>query len=198
MKYFLSVVAFLYVVNLEAQGLNNDNPIDQQDLKFLFEQNKLQPFKFCFTSTSDSSINIIIEEYRMGKLSKTKNVFEQFKPILAMGDDPLSDYFPPLNDTMKHWIRFYIDEKRKDTANLWFKTEMLQTKFPFKTIGINLTQARSFDTIPRILRRREPLFVYYGNKKPTMISCPGDAPVKDIVKMYDLVIAVYAEPLRLK
>lgn len=198
MKYFSCIVLLFYNIQVNAQGLNNDKPIDQEDLKFLFDQNKLHPFKFFFTANTDSSINIIIEEYRLGKLSKSTNVYTQFKPMLSMSDEPFTYYFPKLNDTTKHWIRFYIDERNRDTVNLWYKTETLQTKFPFKTIGIGLTQARAFDSIPLTLSKRQPLFVFYGNKNAMLISCPGDAPVKDITKMYDLVLAIYAEPLKPK
>src|SRR5829696_4825266 len=78
----------LIQTTLFGQSLNNDNAIDQEDLKFLFEKNKLQLFKFSFSSFSDSSVNIIIEEYRSQKLASSKNIFEFFKPIVSMGDEP--------------------------------------------------------------------------------------------------------------
>jgi hypothetical protein len=194
MKCFTLLILFLPCV-IQAQGFNNNYPVDQTDLKFLFEQNKLEPFKFYFKGSKDSAANIIIEEYNGGKLKNTINVFEKFKPVISMGDEPMSFFFPKLNDTATHWIRFYSDERIKDTLSLWFKTDKLETRFSFNTNSICLTAARTFDDIPLQLSTRQRLVVFYGNKDATLISCPGDASVKDIVKMYDFVVMVYAEPL---
>jgi hypothetical protein len=197
MRFMILSALIFFTVNSFCQGFNNNNPVDQEDMKFLFELNKVQPFKFSFHSTSDSSVNIIIEEYNHGMLTNEKNVFADFKPMIAMGDEPFDYYFPKLNDKKKHWIRFYLDEKNKDTTRLWYKTETLGKRFSFNINGISLTQVRGFDNIPQKLIKRQTLFVYYGNSGGMMISCPGNAQVKDIVAMYDFVLAVYAEPFKI-
>jgi hypothetical protein len=198
MRRFLLAGFVLITSHVYCQAFNNNNAIDQEDMKFLFEQNKLQPFKFSFHSVSDSSVNIIIQQYQNGKMVIEKNVFADFKSVIAMSDEPSDYYFPRLNDKTKHWQRFYIDEKNKDTTRLWYKTETLGRRYSFNTKGLELSEVRGFDNIPAKLTKREPLFVYYGNSGGMFISCPGNAQVKDIVAMYDFVIAVYAEPFKIK
>jgi hypothetical protein len=196
MKYVI-ILSFLFIEQqLHAQGFNNNYLIDQQDLLFLFQKNKIQPFKFPFTSSINNSVNILVEEYSNKNYIKSKNLFNDVKPLTQMGDEPFSYYFPSLDDTSQLWIRFYVDETNNDTVRLWIQSEKIQKRYSFKISGIKLTQARAFDDIPKTLEKKEPLFVFYGNRDETLISCPGNASVKEISTLYDFVLVVFAEPFK--
>ena len=192
-------ISFLFIIlslNSLSQGFNNDQKFDEEDLRFLFAKNGLEVFKFPFKSKVDSSLNIFIEEYNNHNLVKKFNFYNDFKPILSMGDEPANYFFPKLNDSSNQVIRFYLT-KNANKLSLTVKTINIERAYNFKFPTIKMTQTRAFDKIPDFISKKQPLFVFYGTKNANLISCPGDAPVKEIVKMYDYVVAVYADLIRL-
>jgi hypothetical protein len=195
MRISLLFFCLLFAVSCCAQGHNNDQKIDQQDLLFLFRQSKLTPFKFYFSSKSDSACNIIIEQYLNGQLIKTRNFYEETKKIVAMTDEPKSYYYPPLNGKAKPIVRLYFDQTNPDTLRIFVKTENVEKRFSFPVSSTLLTESRAFDNISPILKSRQPLVAFYGNDA-ILLSCPGDAKPKEIAGMYKFVVIVYSEPLR--
>jgi hypothetical protein len=195
MRLILILSFYFLSLDLSTQGFNNNEKIDQEDLKVLFRQSKLTPFKFSFFGTGDSSLNIVVEQYIDGKLVITEDFYQDTKSILSMSDEPKNFYYPALNRKTKRQAHIYFDENNKDTLRLWVHTTNIQKHYSFPIAPNLLTETRAFDEIPAELKRRQPLVVFYGNEG-MMISCPGDAKPADIVRMYKVVVIVYAEPVR--
>lgn len=201
LKDFMKRCLQLLVVSLSsgcfAQGFNNTQDFDDTDLRFLFSKNGIEAFKFPFTSTTQKSMNIVVEEYSNKQLKKTIHFYNDFKPLMKLFDEPLSYFFPPLQDSIAQVVRFYLI-KKKSNLFVTIKTSTIEREYKFTFKAEKLTQSRAFDYIPISLSKREPLLVYYGNKNTSLIACPGDAPVASIVNMYDRVIIFYAEILELR
>ena len=113
MRQFTFILYFGMQLSLFGQGSNNDQKYDQEDLNFLFKQNKIEVFKFAFRSKKDTCLNVIVEEYILGKKTKTVDFYEQVKPVLEMLDEPFTNFFPLLTDTIDTMVRFYF----KNTNN---------------------------------------------------------------------------------
>ena len=195
MRIFLTILTIVFSHTLFGQGFNNDQEYDKADLDFLFAKSGIEVFKFSFLSKLDSGLNIKIEEYTNHKLTRKIDFYNELKPIIAMGDEPLSFTFPKLSDSIKQTIRFYLT-KTKDKLTATVKTDKIQTQYKFSLKEIKLTQTRAFDSIPQLINSKQPLFVFYGTKTGNMISCPGDDPVEKIAKTYDYVVAFYADILK--
>lgn len=198
MKSLLITSILAFVINSSsAQGFNNDFSYDETDIKFLFKTIGIEVFKYPFLSSKKQSLNIVIEEYKKGKMVKQIDFFENFKPMLELLDEPPSYFFTPLNDSTNSWLRFYLTSS--DSALVaTIKTEKIEKQYKFNTSNLGLYQTRSFDNIPIYIQKNQPLFTYYGNEKSEMISCPGDAQPKDISKLYDYVLVFYAIPIVLE
>jgi hypothetical protein len=176
----------------KAQGFNNDVAYDKLDLDYLFEKNGLKVFKFAFLSKLDSSLNIKVEEYKNGKRSRTIDWYQDFKPMLAMGDDPLTNLFPKLNDSIKLTTRFYLEQK-KDTLFVDIKNNNISSNYTFLMKGVKMSNARAYDDIPVYLSGKQPLFILYGKKEGNFISCPGNETAENAAKDYPYVLAFYAD-----
>lgn len=195
MKLSFSVLLTLFYFFSFAQGFNNDQKYDQKDLDFLFAKNGIEVFKFPFRSKIDSGLNIVIEEYVNHKISKVNNFYEDFMPMFKMFDEPISFFFPKMSDSTSQWLRFYVT-KNSTGVKLSAKTSKIERDYSFAPKGIKLTQTRAFDYIPDFIDKKQPLFVYYGTKAKDLLSCPGDASIDKVVKMYDYVVVVYADVLK--
>lgn len=195
MKLYLTNIFIFITAFSFGQGFNNDQKYDQQDLDFLFKKNGIEVFKFPFKSKIDSGINIIIEEYSNYKLIQTHNLYKDFMPMFKMLDEPISFFFPKMNDSIAQYLRFYLT-KNSSGFKLSVKTSKIEREYSFVAKDIILTQTRAFDYIPSFIEKRQPLFVFYGTKNRDLISCPGDAAVEKVVKMYDYLVVVYADILK--
>ncbi|GCC52076.1 hypothetical protein SanaruYs_23080 [Chryseotalea sanaruensis] len=196
MKRFLHLLFVFLSVVCYGQGFNNSQSFDDTDLRFLFSKNGIEAFKFPFTSTTKKSMNIVVEEYSNKQLKKIINFYDDFKPLMKLFDEPLTHFFPPLQDSIAQVVRFYLTNK-KSGLSVTIKTSTIEREYKFSFRVEKLTQSRAFDYIPNNLSKREPLLVYYGNKNTSLIACPGDASVASIVSMYDHVLIFYAEILDL-
>lgn len=195
MKLIFSLLFTLFSYFSFAQGFNNDQKYDQKDLDFLFAKNGIEVFKFPFKSKIDSGLNIIIEEYVNHKLVKANNFYEDFMPMFTMFDEPLSFFFPKMNDSISQSLRFYVT-RTPTGVKFSAKTSKIEREYSFTPKGIKLTQTRAFDYIPDFIEKKQPLFVYYGTKTKDLLSCPGDATIDKVIQMYDYLIVVYADVLK--
>jgi hypothetical protein len=89
MKQLLTLIILGLQISVYSQGTNNEQKYDQKDLNFLFQQNKIEVFKFAFRSKKDTCLNVIVEEYISGKKTKTIDFYEKTKPVVEMLDEPL-------------------------------------------------------------------------------------------------------------
>jgi hypothetical protein len=182
----------LFFFKTNGQGLNNDYNYDNTDLKFLFKKNGIDVYKFPFRSQFDTCINVIFEEYRSAKLTNRINHYERSKDLLAMLDEPFTDFFPKLNDSSDTWLRFYF-KTTNTTLTITPTFGIVEGTYKFNTAGFVMHDTRAFDSIPKYVSNKQPLVVFYGIKKGSLISCPGDLPVKEIIKLYDYVVVAYLD-----
>lgn len=179
-----------------AQGFNNEQEYDQQDLAFLFKTSGIEVFKFPFKSNGGAGLNIIIEEYSQGKLIKNHNVYKDIKPMMALLDEPETYNFPPLTDSVAQTLRFYVSTSKREVS-IHAKTSKIEIQYNFESKRIKLKKTRAFDYIPEMISKKQPLFVFYGTRQKNLLSCPGDASVEAVTKMYEYVIVAYADLLTL-
>jgi hypothetical protein len=192
MKQLLSLIFLVLQISVFSQGTNNEQKYDQKDLNFLFQQNKIEVFKFAFRSKKDTCFNVIVEEYISGKKTKTLDFFERTKPVVDMMDEPFSNFFPLLTDTSDTWVRFYF----KNSPNRIEITPVIgdiQSPFIFNDSLVKGDGSRAFDDLPKYLKKREPLIVYYSNREGDIISCPAGIKLSEIPENYFHVIIVYAD-----
>jgi hypothetical protein len=192
MRQTFFILYFGLQITLFGQGANNDQKYDQADLNFLFKQNKIEVFKFDFRSKKDTCFNVIIEEYIMGKKTKTVDFYEQVKPALEMLDEPFTNFFPLLTDTSETRVRFYF----KNTNNKIEITPLIgdiQSSFIFNDSLARGYGTRAFGDLPKYLKKREPIIVYYSNIEGDIISCPAGMKLSKIPENYYHVIIVYAD-----
>ncbi|TFF40315.1 hypothetical protein [Mucilaginibacter psychrotolerans] len=195
MKTILTIVFSIMTVCCLGQGFNNNEKYDQQDLEFLFAKSGIEVFKFPFKSKTNSALNIIIEEYVNGNLVGSNDFFEDFQPMFKLLDEPISFFFPPMNDSVSQHLRFYLT-RTPGGIKISAKTSKIERQYTFRSKHIKLTQTRAFDYIPKFIDKKQPLFVFYGTKKKDLLSCPGDANVEKVIKMYDYLVVVYADLLK--
>ena len=194
MKTFLLLALCLFSFNMiSAQDESNNKSYDDEDIEFLFNSVGLEVFKFPFTSESNESLNIIIEEYKNGKRVQEIDLYQKFLPMFKVLNQSAKDFFKPLDESKSSWVKFYVDTSG-DQLVATIRTGKIEKKFAFNIAGLKFTQSRSFDYVKTEIDERMPLFTFYGISDGKLLVFPGNAKVKDVIPLYNHVIVFYAEP----
>ncbi|NNE25395.1 MAG: hypothetical protein HKN09_01005 [Saprospiraceae bacterium] len=194
MKTLLLLASCL--ISFQFIGAQNDATIsayDDEDIEFLFNSVGLEVFKFPFTSESNESLNIIIQEYKNGKKVQEIDLYQQFLPMFKVLNQPAKDFFKPLDGTNPSWVKFYIDTNKNELVST-VRTGKIEKKYTFDISGLKFSQSRSFDYVKTEIDERMPLFTFYGINDGKLLVFPGNAKVKDVLPLYSHVIVFYAEP----
>ncbi|HYF02101.1 MAG TPA: hypothetical protein VEC36_01900 [Patescibacteria group bacterium] len=201
MKTRLLVLCFLTAFPLFGQGMNNNYPFDSLDVKNSFELLGIRSFKFPLKSNSDGvKLNYIVEQYENGKLKQEinlyKSVLEKFPANLPKSY--AQNAFPALEQN-ENFVRVYIFDRAENEVLLQPKYDNISftMNFDIDTTKFKNYQYRAMDCKTSELTGKTPLLVRYSNEKgKQLMSCPGDAKIEDIVKMYGSVIIFYADAIK--
>jgi hypothetical protein len=191
MKRLFFIFSLRLTALMSAQGGDNNYKYDQQDLKFLFAENKIEVFKFPFRTKKDTSLNIILEEYINGKKAQTRNFYKEIKPTLELTQTPFKDVFPLLCDSADKWTRFYLKKVKRGVEFTPIIGDVIST-FAFKLSGTKMYGSKVFE-VPNFLTDRQPLFAYYSNTKGDFIFCPHKIGYKELIQSFDHVVVVFAD-----
>jgi hypothetical protein len=71
MRHFLALFTFLLISTIIfAQGTNNDFSLDDEDLKYVFKELGFESYKFPIQQSASVLYDIIVEEFKDGKIIK--------------------------------------------------------------------------------------------------------------------------------
>ncbi len=181
-----------------AQGMNNDYPFDSTDVKNAFSMLGLEAFKFPVRVAADSSmmLSYTVEVYEDGNLERTisqqdtrKKMPKEFVRMLAEES---------MLATTEKFVRVYWLTRAPGDVALRLVYEHATTAYTFEldTAKFGLSQCRAMNWPASQITEKKPVSVYYSTSRgKELISCPGNAPVEQIVKRYSHVIVVYVEPV---
>jgi hypothetical protein len=108
MRHFLALFTFLLISTIIfAQGTNNDFSLDDEDLKYVFKELGFESYKFPIQQSASVLYDIIVEEFKDGKLLNSSSTIEGMKDTFKdFGLDATTYFRPSTDSTFFH--RFYI------------------------------------------------------------------------------------------
>ncbi len=175
-----------------GQGLNNEYPVDQTDLRKALELQGIHVFKFPLQFNTPGRLRFVFETYEAGALK------EQNDPIgklIKVVPDP-SQLMPEVGRAKKDTIRIYVRENSDTAFDIRTSVGSMDQTVPLrrasKKFGV-LLGSRAFDIEPNLaLKRKHPLIVLYSQAaNAQQVSCPADATPAQIGEIYAWAVVVY-------
>lgn len=179
--------------SLISQGLNNKHSLDSVDFREVFNLLGIEVFKFPFEKTDkEYTIKISLQDYDNGKLINTFPIFS----LSGVPDGIKKEFQQLLNLNNKDvLLRVYSKQNNDSAYTLSFSLNFLSQKYELTSDPKEgMHQWRAYSNFQPENGKQVPFLIRYGVEKGTpMMSCPGDMPIPDVVKMYPFVLAFVVE-----
>jgi hypothetical protein len=208
MRHFLALFTFLLISTIIfAQGTNNDFSLDDEDLKYVFKELGFESYKFPIQQSASVLYDIIVEEFKDGKLLNSSSTIEGMKDTFKdFGLDATTYFRPSTDSTFFH--RFYIHSN--DTLlKLMVKSHGASYPYKFALTDVSNHSSRAlFSTKEEIdslgyLRISEPkniMFIYANSldEKDKPLWCPAGLPKEKLIQQFYYVIYITIQEYKSK
>jgi len=184
----------------QAQGLNNQYKLDQDDVESNFELMGISNFKFPLTTDSqDVYLDFSVEVYNDTVLKDHNDYLVDIKKQVPKEYLSRMIYYLKMSrDTTFFKLSFLVGRtgtnKLKIKYNGFYETQEMD----FDTAKFGILSERAFDYKNPGIGEKELVLVGYAKKKSEhMYHCPAGLKPEEIRKMYVYTIFVYIKPVRL-
>jgi hypothetical protein len=186
---FLIAISVVFIYSLSyAQGLNNDHPIDTTDIQNALDMLGVKVFKFPVDPPPRPCyVDFIVEYYKDTTLENTQDMLTQLSQETFSSSAPRTD-------STRDWARIYCYDKTPLSWLLNIKWKDLGNGLEFNSdsVTVSMSDYRAFDYTQPEIDKKVPLIVRYSAKSGTnMMHCPGNLPVRDIIRTYAETVVVY-------
>jgi hypothetical protein len=188
---FLALLLNLLLGNstVYSQGQNNNYPIDEQDIVNIFRQLGIEIFKFPFKLRKGEFIDISIDVYEYGKLTKHQNNLEEI--LKVFNHTSISQHLSTKDTIAFH--RIYFNNKG-DTLAIRFVIPGISCPFYLNIEKVKelIFNARTTN-VPLELEKKTELVFCYGIFDQKVLECATGIPLEKMINKFDLVIMIYGE-----
>lgn len=200
-KIFLSFFSILLSNLLFSQGFNNDFKHDEEDIKTISKLLGINTFKFPIKQDTSQICDIIVEEFKNGKLLKKSSLIDEDRKKMKEMDlwDPINDYKPTVKEDSVYFRRFYFQKKQNILEMLTRASGAEQSK-KFALDNLSVFDISAFhEVVDEIVKQKyiilnkqlKPILFVYGNsdsqKDKDILNCPTGLPKEIIVKKFHYV-----------
>jgi hypothetical protein len=200
-KLIIALFAFFCVFDANAQGLNNNYPLDSVDVKNVFTMLGVEVFKFPFENKNKLDYIKLLE--KKGKSQYLKLYYEVWKNdslVVTYNttgglDEMIKNNYLSM-DKDNRIVRLYDRQLNDTTVLLMLDINgiIITQDFIYPQGKYGMHNSRAFSDFQPEPGKKKPIYVRtFVDKKQTIMHCPAGRTKEIITKDYPYVIFLIAE-----